>query len=550
MSLKYKSYEELREKYKIEYPEKFNFAFDIVDKKAERNRNKLALIWVNEKGDERKITFRDLKIYSNKVANFLQGLDIVKGDRILVMLPRIPEWWFVILGIMKVSAVAVPSAITLSSRDIEYRCNKGNIKLIITDTKNADKIDEIRDKIPSVENFLIIGEDREGWLNYEKEVLPASKYFVKLNGDSETKITDPLVLYFTSGTTGYPKMVLHDHSYPLAHKSTAELWHDLEENDIHWTITDTGWAKIAWGSIFGQWIIGATVFVYEYERFKPDKVLSLLEEYGITSFCAPPTAYRMLILEDLKKYDLSELRHCVSAGEPLNPEVIDIWKKNIGLEIYEGYGQTETVLLIGTFPFMKVKSGSMGLPSPLFEVEILDNDLKPVKVKEEGDIAVKVKPEHPKGIFKGYLEDDELNSEVFKGDWYLTGDRAYKDEDGYFWFVGRADDVIKSSGYRIGPFEVESALIEHPAVVEAAVIGVPDKIRGQVVKAIVVLNRDYEPSEKLVKELQEHVKKITAPYKYPRYIEFVKELPKTVSGKIRRVELRERELKKLKEKNN
>ncbi|MGA1791554.1 MAG: AMP-binding protein [bacterium] len=539
------SYEELKSGFKICYPDHFNFAFDIIDKMAVNNRNKLALIWTNEEGDTRKITFWDVKTYSNKIANFLQREGIKKGDKILIMLPRIPEWWYIIVSIMKLGAIAVPSAVSLQPRDIEYRCNKADVKMIITDKDNANKIHEIKSNIPTVESFVVLNDQREDWINFEENIEPSSRNYITFGEKRNTKITDPFLLYFTSGTTGYPKIVLHDHSYPLAHKSTAQLWHDLKENDIHWTITDTGWAKIAWGSIFGQWIMGATVFAYNYNRFKADKILELIEKFGITTFCAPPTAYRMLILEDLKKYDFSELRHCVSAGEPLNPEVVEIWKRHVGVEIYEGYGQTETVVIIATLPGMKVKYGSMGKPSPLFNVQILDENLKPAGIDKEGDIAVKVKPKHPNGIFRGYYSDNDLNDQVFKGDWYITGDRGYKDKDGYFWFVGRSDDIIKSSGYRIGPFEVESALIEHPAVVEAAVVGIPDRLKGQIVKAFVVLDSVYTPSEQLVRELQEHVKRVTAPYKYPKEIEFVQELPKTISGKIRRVELREKGIREM-----
>jgi len=484
-------------------------------------------------------------VLSNKIANFLQRFDVEKDTRVLVMLPRIPEWWCTMLGLMKVGAVSVPSAMSLTPRDIEYRCNKARIRMIITTPDNAGKVESIRHKIPTVQHLVLVGGNREGWIDFQDRVEPASRDFVPIGGKKYTRSSDPFLMYFTSGTTGQPKIVVHNYGYTLAHRSTAELWQDLKPNDIIWTITDTGWAKIAWGGFFGQWYAGATLFVWEYTRFKPERMLAMLEKYGITVLCAPPTAYRMLILEDLKRFDYTELRRCVSAGEPLNPEVISVWKEGVKIEINEGYGQTETVLLAGNFPGMQVKYGSMGLPSPLFKLEIIDDNLKILPHGQEGHIAIKVKPHHPFGIFKEYLDDAELNAEVFRGDWYLTGDRAYKDQDGYIWFMGRRDDMIKSSDYRIGPFEVESALVEHAAVVEAAVIGIPDKIKGQRVKAYVVLHSDFQPSETLVKELQEHVKKTTAPYKYPREIEFVKDLPKTISGKIRRVELREREIAKM-----
>ncbi len=533
-------YQRLRDEFRIDVPEFFNFATDIIDPKAETERNRLAMIWVGEQGESRKITFRDLSVESSRVANVLSDLGLGAGDPVLLMLPRLPEWWFSVLGVMRIGGVFVPSAVSLTPRDLEYRCNKGAIKAVITSRMNAAKFDEIRAVIPTVEHFILIDAEREGWHCYEHLVGSAARTY---SGDHRTRASDPMLIYFTSGTTAHPKIVMHRHSYALAHRATAELWHGLRPNDIHWTITDTGWAKTAWGALFGQWIVGATVFIYDYRgSFPAKRVLGLLEEHGVTTFCAPPTAYRMLIQEDLRRYDLSELRRCVGAGEPLNPEVIEMWRDGTGLEIYEGYGQTETVVLIATLPGMPIKYGAMGLPVPPYDVEVLADDLTPAAVNQEGDVAVRVKPVHPVGIFDGYLDGEEINHEVFLGDWYCTGDRAYKDEDGYFWFVGRRDDVIKSSGYRIGPFEVESALIEHPAVVEAAVIGVPDDLRGQSVKAFVVLVPDFAPSELLAKELQEHVKTMTAPYKTPREIEFVTDLPKTISGKIRRVELREQEI--------
>ncbi len=536
------------ENFKLEVPEFFNFATDVVDEWAKRDRNKLALIWTNESGEEKKLSFWDLMTRSNQVANILKGLEISKGDRVMLMLPRIPEWWEVVLGLTKIGAILVPSTTMLRARDILYRVKAAEIKAIITTDEHIEKVEKVLPECPSLHVLINIGQTHHNWINYGEEMKTASRARVDLGEEAKTHHTDPYIIFFTSGTTGYPKMVLHDHSYPLGHVLTAGLWHDLTANDLHWTLSDTGWAKAAWGKIFGQWIIGATVFVFGQKgRFNPAKVLELLDKYGVTTFCAPPTAYRMMILEDLKKYNLSELRHATSAGEPLNPEVIKIWEQGTGLKIYEGYGQTESVILVGTLKNMEVKPGSMGKPMPGMKVEIVDDEGNPLPSHKEGNIAVYVKDKYPIGLFKGYWKDEDKNKSVFRNGWYFTGDRAYKDEDGYFWFVGRADDVIKSSGYRIGPFEVESALIEHPAVAEAAVIGVPDSIRGQIVKAFVVLAPGYSPSDTLIKELQEHVKNTTAPYKYPRKIEFVSDLPKTISGKIRRVELREKEIKKLKE---
>ncbi len=539
------NYDETYKNFKIKVPEYYNFAIDVVDKWAKEDRNRVAMVWVGPNGEERKLTFWDFCVKSNKFANVLTRLDIKKGDKVLVILHRIPEWWEIVLGLMKVGAVFIPGTPQLTSHDIEYRVRTAEIKMVITDPENAKKVEEVENKLPTLEVKMTVGGEKAGWLSYEAETEPASRELVRVVKETPTKSTDSLLIYFTSGTTGYPKMVLHNHSYPLGHEVTARFWHDLRPNDLHWTISDTGWAKTAWGKLFGQWIVGSAIFVYDQRgRFDPAKTLELIDEYAITTFCAPPTVYRMLILEDLDRYDFKYLRHCTSAGEPLNPEVISTWKEATGLEIYEGYGQTETTILAGIFPSMKVKPGSMGKPAPGYELAVIGDDLKPLPPNQEGDIAVKIKPQRPVGLFVEYWKNPEAMEESFKGDWYITGDRAYVDEDGYFWFVGRADDVIKSSGYRIGPFEVESALLEHPAVVEAAVVGSPDPIRGQIVKAFVILSPDYTPSDDLVKELQEHVKKITAPYKYPREIEFVKELPKTVSGKIRRVELRERELKK------
>jgi len=538
------------EKFKLEVPEYFNYAIDVVDEWAKRERNKLALIWVNDKGEERKFSFWDLMSRSNQFANILKGLGIRKKDRVLIMLPRIPEWWEVILGLTKVGAIIIPSTTMLQARDILYRVKAAKVKAIITTDEHIEKIEKILPQCLTLQILINIGKPHPNWINYEEEMKTASRYWISLDGNYKTLATDPYIIFFTSGTTGYPKMVLHDHSYPLGHVITAGLWHDLTPNDLHWTLSDTGWAKAAWGKIYGQWIMGAAVFVYdERGRFNPAKVLELMDRYAITTFCAPPTAYRMMILEDLKKYNLSELRHATSAGEPLNPEVIKVWERETGIKIYEGYGQSESVVMVANLKNMEVKPGSMGKPVPGWKVAIVDDDGNELGAYEEGNIAVYVKEKYPVGLFKGYWKDEEKSANVFKNGWYFTGDRAYKDEDGYFWFVGRADDVIKSSGYRIGPFEVESTLIEHPAVAEAAVIGVPDPIRGQIVKAFVVLTPGYTPSDTLIKELQEHVKNNTAPYKYPRQIEFVSELPKTISGKIRRVELRERELAKLRKQN-
>ncbi|MGD0080560.1 MAG: AMP-binding protein [Methanoregula sp.] len=540
-------YDKMYKNFCIDVPEFFNFGFDVIDAWANKDRNKLAMIWVNQEGVEKKFTFWDLMRLSNQIVNMLIKYGVNKGDRVLIMLPRVPEWWTFTLALIKRGAVYCPAPTMLTPKDLKYRINIAEIKMVITMEEHAAKIDEIAKECPSLTCRMVIDSKRPGWISYPVELdypAPVSAKLVNLPGMKKTRSTDPLVIFFTSGTTGEPKMVVHDHSYPLGHIVTARFWHDLRTNDLHLTLSDTGWAKSAWGKFYGQWIEGSAIFVYDIRsRFNPTEILPLIEKYGISTFCAPPTIYRMLILADLDKFDFSELRHCVSAGEPLNPEVIKAWKDATGLTIYEGYGQTETVLCIGTFPGMTPKFGSMGKPSPGWQIELHDDDGKVVADHEEGRIAIKMTP-RPVGMFREYLNNPEENKKSFVGDWYYTGDKAYRDEDGYLWFIGRDDDVIKASGYRIGPFEVESALIEHPAVAEAAVVGSPDDIRGLVVKAFIIVKPGINPTEALIHEIQDHVKKVTAPYKYPRLIEFVDSLPKTISGKIRRKELREQEQKK------
>jgi acetyl-CoA synthetase len=540
-------YDETYKNFRIDVPEYFNFGFDVIDAWANKDRNKLAMIWVNQEGVEEKFTFWDLMRLSNQIVNIMIKYGVNKGDRVLIMLPRVPEWWTFTLALIKRGAVYCPAPTMLTSHDLKYRINIADIKMVITSQEHADKIDEIARECPSLSCKIVIDGKRQGWISYPVELdfpAPVSTKIVSLPGMKKTKSTDPLVIFFTSGTTGEPKMAVHDQSYALGHIVTARFWHDIRLNDLHFTLSDTGWAKSAWGKFYGQWIEGAAIFVYDIRsKFNPTEILPLIEKYGITTFCCPPTIYRMLILADLDKFDFTELRHCVSAGEPLNPEVIKAWKDATGLTIFEGYGQTETVLCIGTFPGMAPKFGSMGRPSPGWNIELHDDNGKQVGLHEEGKIAIKLDP-RPVGIFREYLYNDEENRKSFVNGFYYTGDKAYKDEDGYYWFIGRDDDVIKASGYRIGPFEVESALIEHPAVQEAAVVGSPDDIRGLIVKAFVILKPGIKPSEPLVREIQNHVKKVTAPYKYPRAIEFVDSLPKTISGKIKRNELRDREMKK------
>ena len=533
-------YEETYRDFKIEVPELFNFGFDVIDKWAE-DHTKLALVSVDPDGENaRRHSFWDLKVLSNKFANLLRGLGVGKGERAFVMLPRIPEWYVAALGMMKLGVIPMPATTLCTPHDIEYRLNRAEASVAITDPENAAKVEEIAANCPSLKHIIMMDGDKRGWVNWDEE-LP--KLSARLEDVEPTRSDDPLLIYFTSGTVGPPKMVLHTQaSYAISHTVTAKFWQDLKPTDLHWAISDTGWAKMAYGKLFGQWTQGAAILQHNARgRFDSDLTLRILEKYGVTSFCAPPTAFRMMVLGDLKKYDLGSLRHCTGAGEPLNPEVMKVWEDGTGLTIYDGYGQTETVLLVGNFRCMPVKPGSMGKPVPGAHVAIVDEDGNELSAHEEGQVAVRVRPHRPVGLMKEYWKDLEAMDGAFRGDWYYTGDRAYRDEDGYFWFVGRADDVIISAGYRIGPFEVESALIEHPAVAESAVVASPDAMRGNIVKAFIVLAPGYVASDELTQSIQGHVRRVTAPFKYPRAVEYVSELPKTISGKIRRVELREAE---------
>lgn len=535
-------YDEVTAKFAFNIPEFFNYGFDVIDRWAD-DRSKLAMVWADSTGtDIRKYSFYDLKVMSNRFANVLREQGFKKGDGLFIMVPRTVEWYAVMLGCFKLGVVPMPAPNILVPHDVEYRVNQAGAVGAVMWHANVSKVDEVRAKCPSLKSFISVGAPVDGWSAYETLMAAASP---KLDRETveATRSDDPLLIYFTSGTTKFPKMVPHTQaSYGIGHIITAKFWQDLKPTDLHWTLSDTGWAKAAWGKLFGQWQIGAAVMVHDAAgRFDAKTHLRLIQDCGVTTFCAPPTAYRMLILEDLSQYDLSGIRHSCAAGEPLNPEIIKVWKEHTGTTIYDGFGQTETVNLIANFPCMPVKFGSMGKPTPGFHIDVVDDDGNPLPVGEEGHIAVKVKPEFPVGLFREYWRNEEATAESFAGDWYFTGDKASKDADGYFWFVGRADDVIKASGYRIGPFEVESALQSHPAVAESAVVGSPDDLRGTIVKAFIILAPGFTASDALIKEIQDHVKRETAPYKYPREIEFVAELPKTVSGKIRRVELRKLE---------
>lgn len=523
--------------FKWERPEHFNFSTDVVDRHAAERPESLALLWSDESGREQRFTWQGVRQRSIHAAQFLTGLGLKKGDRVFIMMPRIPEWWFLVLGCIRVGIVFMPGTPMLTVKDIRYRLVAADANAVIADMSCLERFEGLAGT-GRVETWVAVGKGApEPWVSYEAGTMGTGAHGQAF---APTRAEDPLLIYFTSGTTGMPKMVLHTHaSYGLGHVITGRYWLDLTPEDRHLTLSDTGWAKCAWGKLFGPWSQGACNVVYDFRgRFDAAKILEVLESQRVTTFCAPPTAWRALVLQDLQAVDLTALRHTVSAGEPLNPEVIDSWKAATGLHIREGYGQTETVVVVGMFPSVEPRVGSMGKPSPGFTVGVIDDTGQEVKDGQEGDIAVRVAPERPVGLFQEYLGDDAANAACRRGDWYVTGDRAMRDAEGYFWFVGRADDVIKTSGYRVGPFEVESALLEHQAVAESAVIGVPDDKIGQRVKAYVVLAPGFTPSQALAKELQEHVKRTTAPYKYPREVEFVAELPKTVSGKIRRAELR------------
>lgn len=528
-------YDKTYAEFKFSVPEYFNFASDVFDK---WEPSSLAMYWVDDDGNEEKRTFGELTAASNRTANMLKSLGVKKGDVVVVILARLIEWWEINLACLRLGAVISPGTTQLTSKDIKYRFEAAEAACIITDSANAPKVDAVRAECPMVKSFVIVGDKRDGWVNYGDAVAAASPEFTC----EKTRSDENAILYFTSGTTGYPKMTAHTHvTYPMGHYVTGKYWLDLATSDLHWNLSDTGWAKAAWSSFYGPWNCGAAIFVHHASKFDVKKTLEYLGKYPVTTLCGPPTAYRMMVLEDLSQYKFPTLRHCVGAGEPLNPEIIDVWEQATGLKIRDGYGQTESCILAGTFPPLEVKAGSMGKPAPGMDVRVIDDEGKEVPRGQEGDIAVRVKPNRPVGLFKEYWKNPEKTAGVYRGDFYVTGDRAIQDEDGYLWFVGRADDVILASGYRIGPFEVESALIEHPAVAESAVVSSPDETRGEVVKAFIILAPGYQGSDALAKELQDYVKKVTAPYKYPRKIEFVDALPKTVSGKIRRIELREQE---------
>lgn len=535
------SYEDFKANYKVNIPEDFNLGFDVVDAWAEADKNKKALVWCNDHGEEKTFTFSDISRLSNKTANYFRSLGIKKGDVVMMILRRRWEYWICATALHKVGAVLIPGSLQLTKKDIVYRGNSAEVKAIIcvNDDFVINQVEASEKEIPTLENKIVVGEPRDGWRFFEDEIEPFSDKFARPTGDQATNWNDIMLVYFTSGTTGMPKMVQHNFAHPLGHIVTAKYWQMVQENKLHMSVSDSGWAKFGWGKIYGQWICGAIVFAYDMDKFIPAKLLEVISKYKITTFCAPPTMYRFMLQEDLKKYDLSSIQRCCTAGEPLNPEVIKKWQEYTGHFIYEGFGQSEGSVLLANFQWFEPRLGSTGKPSPIYDIHLVDKDGNDVKTGEEGSIVVMdVKNHPPVGLFTGYYKNPEMTEEKLLGKFYNTDDMASCDEDGYYCFIGRDDDVIKCSGYRIGPFEVESALLEHPSVVECAITGVPDPIRGQVVKATVVLAAGYTPSEELKKEIQNHVKRVTAPYKYPRVIEFVDELPKTLGGKIKRGQIR------------
>ena len=539
------SYESFFEGHRPEVPENYNFAYDFLDKIAAEDPGRIALVHVAPDGYRREYDFAWMAASSARLAHGLAARGVKKGDRVMLILYRRIEFWVAMMALHRLGAVGVPSPNLLTTKDIVYRVQTGKISVVVAEDSVAATVDAARADCPTLKLLVQAGPAMllPGWEHFDHITAGQEDAFPR-PADSAGG-ADPISIFFSSGTTGPPKMVLHRHDYPLGHFTTGAYWHDLHPGDVHLTVADTGWAKSVWGKMYGQWMAGAAVFVYDFRgKFTPADLLSVMAREGVTTFCAPPTVYRFLVREDLSQFDLSKLRHCTTAGELLNTSVFEDWKRLTGLPIYEGYGQTETTLQIATFPFMPPKPGSIGRPCPGWDIVLLDAAGKECGAGEEGEICIRLKDESTLGLFGEYLDEPEKTANVMEGGFYHTGDKAWRDEDGYYWFLGRVDDLIKSSGYRIGPFEVESALVSHDAVVEAAVTGVPDEVRGQVVKATVVLAPGFEAGQDLVKELQTHVKHVTAPYKYPRIIEFVAELPKTISGKIKRAEIRERDMEK------
>ena len=541
----YTNYEDLKKNFKIKVPENFNFSYDIIDRYEKEAPNKRALVWCDDSGEERVFTFADIAKESRRTANYLVSKGIKKGDAVMLILRRRYEFWFFITALHRIGAIAVPATNQLLQKDLEYRTNAAQIKMIVSyDDTIQEEIEKALPASPSVKNLVTVQSDRKGWISYSKEISSFGTDFPRPQGEMATHNDDIMLLYFTSGTSGYPKMVQHNFAYPLGHIVTAKYWQNVIDDGLHLTVAETGWAKSVWGKLYGQWICGSAVFAYDMVQFKPGVMLKKIEQYKVTTFCAPPTVYNYLVRADINKYDLSSLKYLVTAGEALNPEVYKKVYEATGLKMFEAYGQTEATVIVGNFPGMEPKPGSMGKPAPGYDVAVVRPDGSKCDPKEPGVIVVNLENGRPFGLFTGYYHDEEKTKSVFENNKYLTGDTAYYDEDGYIWFIGRNDDVIKSSGYRVSPFEIESILQQHPAVLECAVTGVPDPRRGQAIKATIVLTKLYEASEQLRISILDWMKEKTASYKHPRIIEFVTSLPKTISGKIRRVEIRENDQKK------
>ena len=541
----FSSYEDFYQNYKLKIPESFNFGFDIVDAWAEAEPSKRALVWCDDFGDERTFTFGDISRSSNKAANFFKSLGIKKGSKVLLILRRRWEYWVCAVALHKLGAILIPATIQLTTKDIIYRTNAALVDAMICvdDPFVVEQTEKAMPQSPTVKHLILVGGERKdsavNWLPFAESIEAFPDTFERPSGDGATQNGDTMLIYFTSGTTGMPKMVSHNFLYPLGHIVTAKYWQQVEEDKLHMSVSDSGWAKFGWGKIYGQWICGAVIFAYDMDKFEAAKLLEIMEKYRLTTFCAPPTMYRFMLQEDVAKYDLSSIKRYCIAGEPLNPEVWNQWKELTGKEIAEGFGQSEGPVILANFPWIPIRPGSTGKPSPLYDIRLINEEGKLCADGEEGEITIAGLDEYmPVGLFTGYMGDDCIVRRIADEGSYNLKDVAWRDPDGYYWFVGRLDDVIKCSGYRIGPFEVESALIEHPAVVECAITGAPDPIRGQVVKATVVLAAGYTASDALIRELQDHVKRVTAPYKYPRIVEFVDALPKTFSGKVKRADIR------------
>lgn len=535
--IEFDSYEDFFENFRINIPEAFNFGFDVVDEWARVEPGKRALLWCDDHGEEKTFTFADISRLSNQAACAFRELGIGKGDVVMMILRRRWEYWICAVALCKLGATLIPASLQLTAKDISYRANSAQVKMIIcvADEYVCTQTERALQSSPSILFRVVVAGKRDGWISFDNLIANQPIRFVRPTGLEGVTSKDIMLIYFTSGTTGMAKAVCHNFAHPLGHIITAKYWQQVEEDTLHLSVTDSGWAKFGWGKIYGQWICGAGVFAYDMDKFCPQKLLDKVQVYKPTTFCAPPTIYRFMLQEDVGSYDLSSVHNFTTAGEPLNAEVTIVWKRLTGKYIREGFGQTETPVLLATFPWLEPRPGSMGKPSPLLKVKILDEAGVEVSDGEEGTICVTgLQQAYPPGLFVGYYRDENRTREAVGGAYYNLHDMAWRDSDGYCFFIGRNDDVIKCSGYRIGPFEVESALIEHPAVVECAVTAASDPIRGKVVKATVVLARGYKPSDELVKELQNHVKRTTAPYKYPRIVEFVDELPKTVGGKIKR----------------